>query len=121
MVRPLKSPQNVGVPKTLCLPKTCVAKLNREQVSESDLAGRIGATDLALAVSVYLPIREAAPVYSRHRVRLVRVQRLNPCLEQIEGGRSDIEAPVSGLVSKGDALSGLVIGAAYGPQHRGGP
>lgn len=82
---------------------------------------RNGATEPAPALSIDLLIREAAPVCSCHRVRLVQVQRLNPCLEQVEGGRSDIEALVSGLVSNGDALSGLVIGTAYSPQHRGGP
>lgn len=35
-------------------------------------------------------IGKAAPVWSHHRVRLVHVQRLNPRLEQVEGGRSNI-------------------------------
>ena len=54
---------------------------------------------------------------SRHGVRLVYVQRLNPRLEQIEGGRSDVKATVSGLVPESDTLSSLIIGTAYSPQH----
>lgn len=68
-----------------------------------------------------VPFGKAAPVCSRHRVRLVHVQRLNPRLEQVESGRSNIKASVGGLVPKRDALSGLVIGTACSPQHRGCP
>jgi hypothetical protein len=54
-------------------------------------------------------------------VRLVYVQRLDPCLEQVEGRRSDVQATVSGLVPESDTLSSLIIGTAYSPQHRVGP
>ena len=58
---------------------------------------------------------------SRHRMRLVHVQWLNPRLEQVEGGRSDVKATVSGLVPESDTLPSLIIGTAYSPHHRVGP
>jgi len=54
-------------------------------------------------------------------MRLVHIKRFKARLEQVEGGRSDIQATVSSLVSQGNALSGLVVGTAHRPQHRGSP
>jgi hypothetical protein len=54
-------------------------------------------------------------------MRLVYVQRLNPRLDEVEGGRSDVKATVSGLVPESDTLSSLIIGTAHSPQHRVGP
>ena len=36
---------------------------------------------------------------SGYRMRLVHIKRFKPCLEQLEGGRSDIKASVRSLVS----------------------